>query len=135
MKTVTIEKQTFDEPRQWKQINHNPKRFDDVIDKIVPFMVSEPSNYIEKFKETFGEESDEWNSYYTYTTLADSGDKEYFRRRLKEKYEQYLYCFFPEMYDEYEFEKSKKETKDLMNSALYSQNKKYNESKHFVFLG
>lgn len=56
-------------------------------------------------------------------------------------YTDYYHCLLHELahailfHNEFEFEKSKKETKDMMNSVLYSQNKKYNESKHFVFLG
>ena len=60
MKTQVIQLSSneINKPRNWKQFSHDPKRYDYIIDKIVPFMVSDPSNYIEKFKSTLGEESE-----------------------------------------------------------------------------
>lgn len=133
MKTKTIEipqEEFLQRKRQWKQFWADPKRFDYIIDKMVPFMVSEPENLIEKFKETFGEESDLVEDYKEYI----KADKEYFKIRLREKYEQYLYCFFPDKYEEYVHRKTIEEIKEEKNDAMYSRNNRYND-RNYTFLG
>lgn len=101
MKLQTIElpkEELFSKQRNWKQFNSDPKRYDYIIDKIVPLMISEPNNWQEKFKETFGENSKLFEDFKEYSKT----DREYFKLRLREKYEQYLYCFFQDKYAEYE---------------------------------
>lgn len=128
MKTQVIEVPSnhFNQQRKWKQFNADPKRYDDIIDKIVPLMVSNPYNYIEQFKKTFGKDSDVVIGYDTYSVE----DKEYFKARLKEKYEQYLYCFFPNMYDEY---LNKQNLKDIQEEKQ-NHSSKYNNFQSNIFI-
>lgn len=128
MKTnvIQLSSSEINKPRNWKQFSHDPKRYDYIIDKIVPFIVSDPLSYIEKFKTTFGEESEVVFDYNIYSIE----DKEYFKLRLKEKYEQYLFCFFPDMYDKY---LSKQNIKEIQEEGQ-NRSHKFNDFNHNVFV-
>lgn len=76
--------------------SNDPKRYDYFIDNIVPLMVSYPKTFLAKYKELFGE--DAYNEYLDYL----QADRAYVQLRIKEKYLQHIYCFFPEMYERYE---------------------------------
>lgn len=128
MKTnvIQLSSNEINKERNWKQFSHDPKRYDYIIDKILPFMVSEPLSYIEKFKSTFGEENEIVLDYNIYSTE----DKEYFKLRLKEKYEQYLYCFFPNKYDEYQ----RKITVKNLQEEKQNHSSKYNNFQSNIFI-
>lgn len=115
-------------------VNGQPDRFDFIIEKMIPFMVSDKENWLENFKEAYADDEDILNDYNDIMKRIDRHDKEYFKKRLMEKYEQYLYCFFPEMYDEYELKKEQKETEQMKSALMYEQNKKYN-NRNYTFFG
>ena len=106
----------------------DPKRYDYIIDKIVPFMVQDPIKW-EKLAE-YSLEEEEMNDFREWKRL----DKEYFVRRLRERYEQYLYCFFPDKYDKYISRINRQNIAEEKNNALYETNKHYND-RNYTYLG
>lgn len=106
----------------------DPKRYDYIIDKFVPFMVQDPVKWEDLAKQSLeNEDIEEFNEWRRV-------DKEYFVRRLRERYEQYLYCFFPGKYDKYMSRVSKQQIEEMKNDVMYETNKHYN-NRNYTHLG
>ena len=106
----------------------DPKRYDYIIDKFVPFMVQDPIKWEDLAKQSLEEEEiEEFNEW-------KRVDKEYFVRRLRERYEQYLYCFFPDKYDKYMSRLNKQQIDEIKNDVMYETNKHYN-NRNYTHLG